>query len=113
MRFMCLWRPSANQTQAPSQQMMADMGKLIEDMTKSGVLVSTGGWDPRSPSKIVANRGGDISVKDGPFSEAKEVIAGYALIECASFDEAVEHARRFIKIAGDGTSEVRPLGGPG
>ena len=119
MRFMCLWRPAATgpktwkqQDPAEMQRLMTAMNGLIEEMTKSGVLIATGGWDPTGPSKIVQNTGGAVTVKDGPFAEAKEAIGGFALIECKSLDEAIEHGRRFVKIAGEGTSEIRALGGP-
>ena len=96
MRFMCLWRPGAKQTwkdndPVEGQRLMVEMGKLIEDMKKSGVLIETGGWDPRSPSTVVSNAHGEVTVKDGPYSESKEVIAGFALIECKSREEAIEH----------------------
>jgi hypothetical protein len=119
MRYMCLWRPSGtgpktwkDQAPAEQQRLMAEMGKLIDEMTKSGVLVATGGWDPRGPSKIVKNAAGEVSITDGPYAEAKEAIGGFALIEVKSEQEALEYAKRFVKIAGDGTSEVRALGGP-
>ena len=119
MRYMCLWRPASSAPQswkhqdpAEMQRLMSEMGKLIEEMTKSGILIATGGWDPHGPSTIIQSSAGTVSVKDGPYTESKEMIGGFALIEAKSQEEAIEYGRRFVKIAGDGTSEIRALGGP-
>jgi hypothetical protein len=88
------------------------MTKLVEDETRSGRLVMTGGWDPRSPAIVVHSAGGDVTITDGPYSEAKEVIAGYAIMEVKSKDELVAATKRFLEIAGDGTCEIRELFGP-
>jgi hypothetical protein len=112
MRFMTLWRPGKN-SNANSEKMFVEMGQLIEEMTKAGVLVTTGGWDPNGPSTFLkANAEGKVTVTDGPFAEAKEVIAGFAIIETKSKEEAVQWGVRFLKIAGEGTSELRALGEP-
>ena len=110
MRYMCLWRPgkAAN----PPEKVMAEMTKFIDETTRSGQLVLTGGWSPQSPATTIRNAGGKISVTDGPYAEAKEMIGGFALLECKSLEEAIELGRRFVQIAGDGTSEIRALGGP-
>ncbi len=109
MRFMTLWRPG-KRSNANTPTMQAEMGKLIEEMTKSGQLIQTGGWDPNGPRTLVTNRGNDFDVTDGPFAEAKEMIAGFAIIEVKSKEEAIELAKRFLRIAGEGSSEVRLLG---
>jgi hypothetical protein len=109
MRFMTLWRPGKN-SNANTPKMQAEMGALIEEMTKSGQLVQTGGWDPNGPRTVVTNTGSTFDVTDGPFAEAKEMIAGYAIIECKSKAEAIELTKRFLRIAGEGSSEVRQLG---
>ena len=111
MRFMTLWRPAPTADLA-SEKMFAEMNQLVEESTRSGVLVATGGWDPKSPATIVRNSGGKLSITDGPYAEAKEVIAGYAVLECRSKEHAIEEARKFMKIAGDGVCEVRQLGEP-
>jgi hypothetical protein len=111
MRFMSLWRP-AQTSQAGTAQMAAEMGKLIEDMSKAGVLVLTGGWSPTSPCTLLTNSKGKVTVTDGPYTEAKEVIAGFAVFDVKSKAEAIEWCQRFLRIAGDGTSEMRELGGP-
>jgi hypothetical protein len=111
MRFMTLWRPSPT-VDLTSERMFAEMNELVEESTRSGVLVATGGWDPASPATIVRNTGGKLAVTDGPYTEAKEVIAGYAVLECRSKEHAIEEARKFMKIAGEGVCEVRQLGEP-
>jgi hypothetical protein len=102
--------------QVPSEQLMADMGRLIEELTRTGQLVSTAGLLPTSEGmRVRLQRGGRLSVVDGPFTETKEVIAGYAILEAQSRDEALELTRRFLEVHGtdwDIECEVRPLAGP-
>src|SRR2546426_8631 len=111
MRFMTLWRPAPTVDLA-SERMFTEMNKLVEESTKAGVLIATGGWDPRSPATLVRRTGNDVAITDGPFSEAKEVIAGYAILECRSKEHAIEETKKFMKIAGDGVCELRELGDP-
>jgi hypothetical protein len=88
---------------------MAEMGKLIEEGMKAGWLLATEGVQWGAVGARVRNAGGKITVVDGPFTEAKEVIGGYALMEAKSKEAAVELIRRFLKVAGDGTCEVHQL----
>ena len=112
MRYMALWHPVKNAA-PPTQEHYAEMGKLIGEMTKAGVLIDTGGWDAKAPAILVRNSGGKVTVTDGPFSESKELIAGYAIFQVQSKDEAVKWGKRFIAIAGEGYSEMREIpGGP-
>ena len=115
MRFMSMIRIQENTGQVPSEQLMNDMGKLIEEMTRTGQLVSTAGLRPTSEGVRVRLRRGKVSIIDGPFTETKEVIGGYALLEAKSKAEAVELTKRFLKIHGDDWDiecEVRQLDGP-
>jgi hypothetical protein len=112
MRFLCVYKPAKNEGTLPTQQEMAEMGKLIEEMTKAGVLLSTEGCAPSAQGARVRLAGGKFSVTDGPFTEAKELIAGFALIQVKSKAEAIEWTRRFLKVAGDGESEIRLLHEP-
>jgi hypothetical protein len=95
---------------------MADMGQLIEELTGTGQLVSTAGLRPSAEGvRVRLHRGGRLTVLDGPFTEAKEVIGGYAIFEAPSLEEAVELTRRFLKVHGtdwDVECEVRQLDGP-
>lgn len=115
MRFISMIRSEENTGQVPSEQLMSDMGKLMEELTRSGQLVSTAGLLPTSDGVRVRSRRGKLSVVDGPFTETKEVIGGYAILEVTSKDEAIELARRFLKVHGDDWDvecEVRQLHGP-
>ena len=109
MRFLCIYKPSKPEGTPPTHQEMAEMGKLIEDMTKSGVLISTEGCLPSALGARVRLSNGKMTVTDGPFTEAKEVIGGFALIEVPSKQEAIEQTKHFLKIAGDGESEIRQI----
>ncbi len=91
----------------PSPEMYVEMGRLIEEMTKAGVLLATGGLGP-NPTRIKSS-GGKVTVTDGPFTEAKEAVVGFALVEAKSKEEAIEFSRRFWQVVGDG--EGRDLSG--
>ena len=115
MRFLSLIRIQENTGQVPSERLMSDMGKLIDEMTRSGELISTAGLRPTSEGVRVRLRRGQLSTLDGPFTETKEVIGGYAILEASSKEQAIEQARRFLKVHGDEWDiecEVRPLDGP-
>ena len=93
----------------PSPELMTKMGKFVEDATKAGVLVAAGGLGPVSEATRVARSGGKFTVIDGPFAEAKELIGGWALMECRDKGEAIEWTKRFLDIAGDGESTIRQV----
>lgn len=103
VRYMMLLRldPAKAPAEGPSSELMAEMGKLLEDMTKAGVLLDTGGLRPTEPGGVVRQAKGRQTVLDGPFSEAKEVIGGYAILQAKSLDEATQWASRFLAIHGD------------
>jgi hypothetical protein len=111
MRFMMIYKP-ANTTDMeagvpPTQDEIAKMGKFIEEMAKSGVLLATDGLQPSSKGARVRLSGGKLTVTDGPFTETKELIAGFAIVQVKSKAEAIELAERFLKLAGNGESEIR------
>ncbi len=116
MRFLSMIRVEEGTGQVPSEQLMRDMGQLVDEMTRSGKLVSTAGLRPSAEGvRVRLHRGGRLSVSDGPFTESKEVIGGYAILEAGSKDEAVELTRRFLKVHGDDWNvecELRQLDGP-
>ena len=115
MRFLSMIRLDEKTGQAPSEQLMADMGRLIEEWTKAGILVRTAGLKPTAEGVRVRSRHGKMSTVDGPFTEAKEVIGGFAILEATSKAHAVELTKRFLEIHGDAwdlVCEVRPLDGP-
>src|SRR6266849_1650161 len=115
MRFLSMIRIQENTGQLPSVQLMSDMGKLIDELTRAGGLISTAGLLPTSEGVRVRLRRGKLSAVDGPFTETKEVIGGYAILEAKSKAEAIELTERFLKIHGnewDIECEVRQLDGP-
>jgi len=112
---MSMIRIEENTGQTPSEQLMSDMGKLIEELTRTGQLISTAGLRPTSEGVRVRWRHGKLSMVDGPFTETKEVIGGYAVLEAKSKAEAIELTQRFLKVHGkewDIECEVRQLDGP-
>lgn len=110
MRYLCIYKSGKTESCAASnEQEMSAMGKLIEDMARAGVLLLTEGCMPSERGARVRNDGGKISVVDGPFPEAEELIAGMCLMQVKSKAEALEWTKRFIAIAGEGESEVREL----
>ena len=112
MRFLMMTNSDPSTPAAPpTPEMYADMGKLIEEMTRAGVLLATGGLAPH-PTRI-QNAGGKITVTDGPFSEAKEAVVGFALIEAKSKEEAIEYSKRFWSVVGDGAGTIHQVFGPG
>jgi len=115
MRFLSMIRVDENTGQVPSEQLMQDMGKLIDDMTRAGVLIRTAGLRKTAEGARVRLRKGKLSTVDGPFTETKEVIGGFAILEADSMGQALELTERFLKIHGDAWDiecEVRPLDGP-
>jgi len=115
MKFLSMIRITENAGQQPSERLMTEMGKLIEEMRGNGSLVSTAGLQPTKDGKRVRSRHGTITVTDGPFVETKEVIGGYAMLEAKSMDEAIALTRRFLAVHGDEWDlecEVRALAGP-
>jgi len=109
MRFMMLYKPGKESTAPPSTEHLAEMGTLIEEMTKSGVLLSTDGLQPSAKGARVRISGGKFTVTDGPFTETKELIAGYAIVQVKARSEAIEWAKRFLKAVGEGESEIRQM----
>jgi hypothetical protein len=97
----------------PSQELMAKMGKFMEEITKAGVLVDTAGLQPSSKGARVKLSGGKLSVIDGPFAETKELVASYALLETKSMADAIQWTGRFLEVLGQGECEIRPIYEPG
>jgi len=91
------------------------MGKFVGESLKNGSMIDTAGLQPTAKGKRVRLTGGKLSVIDGPFTETKEVIGGYALVEAKSYDEALALATEFMELHRihwpkfEGECEVRPL----
>jgi len=115
VRFLSMIRVNEQAGQKPSEQLMQDMGKLIEEMTRDGSLVRTAGLRPTKEGRRVRLRKGQLAVTDGPFVETKEVIGGFAILEAPTMDAAIELTKRFLRIHGtewDIECEVRQIDGP-
>ena len=113
MRFLSMIRV-AETGQKPSERLMNEMGKLIDEMTKNGSLVRTAGLKPTKDGVRVRSNYGKLSVTEGPFTETKEVIGGFAVLEAASMKEAIALTKRFLEVHGDEWNvecEVRPFDG--
>ena len=98
----------------PPQALMAGMQKLTEEMVKNGTLIDNGGLMPSSQGLRIRLREGKRSIVDGPFTEAKEVIGGYAIVEARTRYEAVALAQRVVDLHADAgirdfEMEIRPL----
>jgi hypothetical protein len=92
-----------------------EMGKFIEEATKSGNFVAGAGLQPSSAGTRVRLTSGKITVTDGPFTESKEIVGGYAIMDAKSREEALAFARRFMELhlkhwpTFEGECEMRPL----
>jgi hypothetical protein len=85
------------------------MGELIAELKSKGVLIDTGGAMDGSLELRYARKNGKDTVTDGPFTEAKEVVGGFALFEVTDREHALALTRRFLDVAGDGTCELHEV----
>jgi hypothetical protein len=108
MRFLSVYKTRERGTM-PSVEEMTRMGKLIEDGMKGGSLLAVEGCMPSNTGARVRLSQGNLTVTDGPFSESKEVIGGLAIIKADSKEEAIQHVKNFLQVAGDGECELRQL----
>ena len=110
MRFLMTY--TGTDTAPPSPEKMEAIRKLTEENMKAGILLDTGGIMPLSQGARVSQTKGKFTATDGPFPETKELVVGYAIVNVRDRAEAIEQARRFMAIAGDGEGEIRLLMGP-
>jgi hypothetical protein len=114
MRFLCYTLGDPKEAEAappPPPELYQKMDEFLEEATKAGVLVATGGVSPLNDAVRVSYHDGEFTVLDGPFTEAKELVGGWALMECRDKDEVVEWTKRFLLIVGAGETTVRPVYG--
>ena len=109
MKFLCIYKPAKPEGTPPTAEEMASMGVYMEENIKSGVLVASEGCMPSALGARVRRTDGKFAVVDGPFTEAKEVIGGFAVINANSKEHAIEITRSFMNVAGDGEVEVRQV----
>ncbi len=114
MRFLSIVKSAENQG-APPQALLDAMDKFVEDSIRDGSVIQTGGLSATSTGARIRMSRGKLTVTDGPFSEAKEVVGGYAVLEAKSREEALEGARAFMRLhqqhwpAWEGECEIREL----
>lgn len=120
MKYLTFIRSSESYRDTPPPPaLMEAMGKFIERSQKDGSLVDTGGLLPSKDGARVRLSGGKISVIDGPFSEGKEIIGGWAILQADSKEEVLRIATEFMELhrkhwpGFEGESEVRPMFDPG
>ena len=114
MRFITMVR-SAESNELPPPELMEAIAKLGMEAAEAGTLVDTGGLAPTAAGARIRLSGGRLTVTDGPFAEAKEVIGGYAIFEVDSKEQAIEEATKFMELhrkywkGWEGESEIRQL----
>ena len=111
MKVMGLLRASADSEAGlpPTPDMIERMGAFIEEATQAGILLAADGIQPSSTGKRITLENGKATVRDGPFTESKELIAGYGIYEVKDMDEAVKWTRKFLDVLGGGECEIRPI----
>jgi hypothetical protein len=116
MKFLMLIRHTEDyRSQQIPQGLMDAMGEFVSKSFADGSLKETGGLKPTKDGFRVRLSGGKLRVTDGPFTETKEVVGGYAIVEAASKEQALENARQFMELHRvhwpefEGECEVRPM----
>jgi len=108
MRFLSIYKSPERNT-PPTPEEMARMGKLIEEGMKSGKLLATEGCMPSALGARVRVDNGKFTVSDGPFTESKEVVGGFAIIDAPSKEAAITYAKEFLEVVGLGECELRQV----
>ena len=108
MRFMFIVKGSADSEAGvmPDESLFAEMADYHEDLAKAGALVDASGLHPTSKGARIQYTGGKRTIIDGPFTESKEIVAGYTIIQVKSREEAMDWARRFPAPQGGGEGEI-------
>ena len=108
MRFLSIYKTEET-NQPPTLEHVTRMQQLIEEGMKDGWLISTEGCLPSAKGARVRRSNGKTIVTDGPFTESKELVAGFAILEAASKQDAIELTHRFLDVAGGGECELRQV----
>ena len=118
MKFLCMMKATKESEAGlpPDPKMMEAMGNLVGESIGKGIFVTGGGLGPSSQGARVVTKGGKVSVVDGPFTEIKELVAGFAILELPSREAAVEEGRKMMQLHLDvlgpgyeGACEVREI----
>ena len=120
MRFMSMVKFSETQLAPPPKAFLEAMDRLIKESAEAGcIMVEAGGLLPTANGARVRLSGGKVTVMDGPFTEAKEVVGGYAIFDAPTKDAMIECTRRFMDLhrthlpGWEGEAEIRQVAGPG
>jgi hypothetical protein len=108
MRFLSIYK-TAERDVPPTQEEMAKMGKLIEEEMKAGFLLAVEGCLPSATGARIRLSDGKLTVTDGPFTESKEVIGGFAILQANSKQAGIELVEQFLGVAGDRECELRQV----
>jgi hypothetical protein len=108
MKFLSMYK-SVERNVPPSQEEMNRMGKLVEEGMKAGWLIATEGCLPTALGARVRSTNGKLTVTDGPFTESKEVVGGFAILQANSKEEAIQLVKDFLKVVGEGECELRQI----
>ena len=110
MKFLVLSKDDPEKLRIPpTAEQMAAIGAFMEEANAAGTVFLTGGVRPAEAATTVSKAGGKRTVTDGPYAEAKELVAGFAILECASLAECVSWVERFQDAAGIDATEIREL----
>jgi len=118
MRFMMLVKHAEKYSGPPPKELMDAIAKLSEEANKNGTMIASGGLAPTAMSTRVRVSRGQLATTDGPFTEAKEIVGGYAIFDLKSKEEAIEGAQRFMELhkkhwpGWEGETEIRQIFGP-
>ena len=108
MKFMMIVKHAEKQG-PPPKELMDAITILSQEETKDGTMIGNGGLGPTALGARVRLSGGKVTVTDGPFTEAKEVIGGFAILQANSKAEAIEMTKRFLEVTGEGECELRQV----
>ena len=108
MRYLSIYK-AVETNNPPTPEMIDKMGRLIEESMKSGELIATEGCLPSKLGVRVRITDGKVTVTDGPFTESKELVAGFALLNATSKEHVIEQTKRFLAVAGNGECEIRQI----
>ena len=110
MRFMSMVKSNEAKASPPPKALFDAINELVQEASKDGcVMVQAGGLMPTSSGMRVRLAGGKLTVTDGPFTEAKEVVGGFAILKANSKQEAIELTKNFLSLVGEGECELRQL----
>jgi hypothetical protein len=112
MRILSIVTKPASAPRIPTQDEIERSSALIAELAKEGALADAGGTWPGLLEMQITRQGNDYSIVDGPFSEAKEIVGGYLLVDVADREAAIALTRRFLDVAGEGTCHLHEIVGP-